>query len=318
MKVFKKVFCAFTLSVLTATVLHAQEKIIVPYPAGGPSDATARIIANSLTQRGTNFIVENIAGATGLVAVNKFLSNPKGQVFQGTQNEIILPVFLNKSAKFKSEDFFPVQYVTQTYLVLAVRKDLPVNNMDEFINLAKTSDKNPLSYGTVGVGSLYHIMGEFLAKKKDIKLNHIPYKGGSPAMQDLIGGQIDFSITPYQTTFDDMVSKGMFKVIGIFSEEKPPTLSKLQSVSSLKGLENFNFSSYAGYFLKRDASEEEKKKYSDLFAAAMKDDKVVNGLSADGRRVLTPTSLKEADAMYTKEIKKYKMLLETVGDVSMN
>lgn len=304
-------------AIVASAGLFAQERILVPYPAGGPSDATGRVVANALNSQGKSFIVENLGGATGLLAVNKFLANPKDQVFQGTQNELILPVLLNKAAKFQSEDFVPVQYVTQTYLVLAVRKNLGVKNFNEFFELAKNRKTNPLSYGTVGVGSLYHVMGEYLAKKKDVALNHIPYKGGAPAMQDLIGGQIDFSITPYQTTFDDMVAKGMFDIIGIFSNDKPPSLSKLQSASSIDGLADFNFSSYAGYFLKRNASEEEKKKYNALFATVMTDEKVQKSLAGDGRRVLPPRSLADVDALYMEEIARYKKLLKTVGPIHM-
>lgn len=295
----------------------AQERILVPYPAGGPSDATARVVANALTSQGKTFIVENLGGATGLLAINKFLANPKDQVFQGTQNELILPVLLNKSVKFKSEDFVPVQYITQTYLVLTVRKGLDVRNFDEFFALAKSRKDNPLSYGTVGVGSLYHVMGEYLSKKKGVPLNHIPYKGSAAAMQDLIGGQIDFSIMPYQTSFDDMVAKGMFQIIGIFSMDKPPSLEKLQAASSVQGLSDFNFSSYSGYFLKRNASDSDKQKYNGLFAAVLTDDNVKKSLSGDGRRVLAPGSLKEVDAMYMEEIARYKKLLKTVGPISL-
>jgi tripartite-type tricarboxylate transporter receptor subunit TctC len=313
---FFKWFVAAGAIIVSANVL-AQERILVPYPAGGPSDATARVVAHSLNSQGKTFIVENLGGATGLLAINKFLANPKDQVFQGTQNELILPVLLNKAVKFKSEEFVPVQYVTQTYLVLAVRKGLNVKNFDEFFALAKSRKDNPLSYGTVGVGSLYHVMGEYLAKKKGVPLNHIPYKGSAPAMQDLIGGQIDFSIMPYQTTFDDMAAKDMFQIIGIFSNDKPPSLSKLQSASSVQGLSDFNFSSYAGYFLKRDASDEDKKKYNALFASVLADDKVKKSLSGDGRRVLAPGPLKAADAMYMEEIARYKKLLEMVGHINL-
>lgn len=313
---FFKWFVAAGAIIVSANVL-AQERILVPYPAGGPSDATARVVAHSLKSQGKTFIVENLGGATGLLAINKFLANPKDQVFQGTQNELILPVLINKAVKFKSEEFVPVQYVTQTYLVLAVRKGLSVKNFDEFFALAKSRKDNPLSYGTVGVGSLYHVMGEYLAKKKGVPLNHIPYKGGAPAMQDLIGGQIDFSIMPYQTTFDDMAAKDMFQIIGIFSNDKPPSLSKLQSASSVQGLSDFNFSSYAGYFLKRNASDEDKKKYNAIFASVLADDNVKKSLSGDGRRVLAPGPLKAADAMYMEEIVRYTKLLEMVGHINL-
>lgn len=313
---FFKWLLAVSAIIVSANAL-AQERILVPYPAGGASDAAARLVANYFTSQGKTFIVENVGGATGLLAINKFLANPKDQVFQGTQNELILPPLLNKAVKFKSEEFVPVQYATQTYLVLTVRKNLGVKNFDEFFALAKSRKDNPLSYGTVGVGSLYHVVGEYLAKKKDVPLNHIPYKGSAPAMQDLIGGQIDFSIMPYQTTFDDMVSKGMFQIIGIFSNDKPPSLEKMQSISNVQGLSDFDFSSYAGYFIKRNASDADKEKYNALFAAALTNDQVKSSLSSDGRRVLPPSSLAAADSMYMNQIARYKKLLEAIGPINL-
>lgn len=294
------------------------ERIIVPYPAGGPSDATGRIFADALNQNGARFIVENVSGATGLIAVNRFLSNPKGQVFQGSQNEVVLPVFVNPSAKFKSEDFVPVQYVTKTHLVIATRKNLGVKNLDEFLALAKKSTDRPLTYGSVGMGSLYHIMGEHLARTKQLKLNHIPYKGSAPVLQDLLGGQIDFSIIPYQTVLDDMREQGKLNIIAVFSKDAPPSLAGVESVPKYKGLESFEFASYTGFYLKSNASEADKSRYNLLFQKAVASDKVKQSLSADGRTVLPPMSPKEAADMYRSEVAKYAQMMGGLKDLQFN
>lgn len=294
------------------------ERIIVPYPAGGPSDATARIFADVLGQSGARFIVENVSGATGLIAVNRFLSNPKGQVFQGSQNEVVLPVFVNPAAKFKPEDFVPVQYVTKTHLVIATRKNLGVKTLDEFLALAKKNADRPLTYGSVGTGSLYHIIGQHLARTKQVKLDHIPYKGAAPALQDLLGGQIDFSIIPYQTSLDDMRDKGMLNIIAVFSKDAPPALAGVESVPKYKGLEQFEFASYTGYYLKSNASEADKSKYNLLFQKAVASDKVKRALSADGRTVLQPMSSKEAADMYRAELAKYAQMMGELKDLQIN
>lgn len=304
---------------LNATAQNMDtERILVPYPAGGPSDATARIFANSLGDAGSRFIVENLGGATGLIAVNKFLANPKGTVFQGTQNEIVLPVLINPAAKFKSEDFLPVQYVTKTHLVIATRNNLGVKTLEDFFALAKKRDADPLSYGSVGVGSLYHIMGEYLARSKQIKFNHIPYKGAAAALQDLLGGQIDFSIIPYQTSLDGMRDKGMLNLIAVFSKDAPDTLASVELVTNHKGLENFEFASFAGYYVRSNASEADKAKYHSLFSKAVASDKVKSALSADGRTVLPPMSVKAAGDMHRSEITKYTKMLSELKDIKFN
>lgn len=294
------------------------ERIIVPYPAGGPSDATGRTFANALGDAGSRFIVENISGATGLVAVNKFLANPKGQVFQGSQNEVVLPVLLNPAAKFKSEEFLPVQYVTKTHLVIATRKNLGVKTLDDFFALAKKREADPLTYGSVGVGSLYHIVGEYLARTKQIKFNHIPYKGSAPALQDLLGGQIDFSIIPYQTSLDDMRDKGMLNIIAVFSKDVPDTLAGVEPVTRHKGLEGFEFASFTGFYLKSNASEADIAKYHALFSKAVASDKVKSALSADGRTVMPPMSVKDAGDTYRMEIAKYTKMLNELKDIKFN
>lgn len=304
---------------LNATAQNiGTERILVPYPAGGPSDATARTFANAISDAGSPFIVENLGGATGLLAVNKFLANPAGLVFQGSQNELVLPIFINPAAKFKSEDFLPVQYVTKTHLVLITRKSLGVKTLDDFFALAKKREADPLTYGSVGVGSLYHVVGEYLARTKQIKFNHIPYKGGAPVMQDLLGGQIDFTINPYQPAMDSMRDKGLLNIIAVFSKDAPDTLIGVDVVSNYKGLEKFEFASLAGYFLKSNASEADKSKYQSLFSKAVASDKVKSALSADGRSVLPPMSVKAAGDMYRAEITKYTKMLNELKDIKFN
>lgn len=293
----------------------APERIIVPYPAGGPSDATARVFADALGDAGSPFIVENIGGATGLVAITKFLADPKGQVFQGSQNEVILPVLVNPAARFRSEDFAPVQYVTRTHLVLATRKGLGVKTLEEFLALARTRQANPLTYGSVGVGSLYHIIGEYLAHAKQLKFNHIPYRGSAPVLQDLLGGQIDFSIIPYQTGLDEMRSKGMLEFVAVFSKEVPATLNGLESVTQTSGLESFEFASLTGYYLKSNAPDDDKARYNALFSKAVETSRVRNALSADGRTVMPAMSTQGAAEIFLAEIAKYRRMVEELKDI---
>ncbi len=159
--------------------------LMVPYPAGGPSDAIARIFNAQLGKElGQQVLVENLGGVSGALAAQKVLAAPADGhlVFQGSPNEVILAPLANAAVKLKAEDFRLVHPVADAVMVFVTRKDLPVNTVDDLIALARKSPDKPLSYGSVGVGSLYHLILENVQAETGIKLTHIPYKGNAPLL----------------------------------------------------------------------------------------------------------------------------------------
>jgi tripartite-type tricarboxylate transporter receptor subunit TctC len=137
--------------------------LMVPYPAGGPSDAIARIFFNPLGKElGQQVLVENLGGVSGALAAQKVLAAPNDgyYVFQGSPNEVILSPLANAAVKLKAEDFRLVHPVADAVMVFVTRKDLGVNTVDELIALARKSADKPLTYGSVGMGSLYHLILE--------------------------------------------------------------------------------------------------------------------------------------------------------------
>ena len=170
--------------------------LMVPYPAGGPSDATARIFTVPLGKAlGQQVVVENLGGVSGAMAAQKVLAAPADgyYLFQGSPNEIILAPLANAAVKLKAEDFRMVHPVAEAVMVFVARKDLPANSVDELIALARKSPDKPLSYGSVGIGSLYHLILEKVQLDTGVKLMHAPYKGNAPLLQDIGGGQVDFA-----------------------------------------------------------------------------------------------------------------------------
>src|SRR5690606_1701250 len=174
--------------------------LMVPYPAGGPSDAIGRIFNVALAKElGQTVLVENLGGASGAIAAQKVLAAPADgyYLFQGSPNEVILSPLANAAVKLKTEDFRLVAPVAESVMVFVVRKDLPVNNVDELIALARKSEGKPLTYGSVGIGSLYHLILENVQKVAGVNLTHAPYKGNAPLLQDIGGGQVDFAVLVY-------------------------------------------------------------------------------------------------------------------------
>src|SRR5688572_30135297 len=148
--------------------------LMVPYPAGGPSDAAARIFTVPLGKElGQQVVVENLGGVAGAIAAQKVLAAPADgyYIFQGSPNEVILSPLANAAVKLKTEDFRLVQPTADAVMVFVARKDLPANNVDELIALARKSPDKPLSYGSVGIGSLYHLILEKMQQQTGIRLN---------------------------------------------------------------------------------------------------------------------------------------------------
>jgi tripartite-type tricarboxylate transporter receptor subunit TctC len=134
--------------------------LLVPYPAGGLSDSIARAISAALGRAlNQQVIVDNLGGVSGSLAAQKVLNAPADghMIFLGSPNEVILSPMVNAAVKLRAEDFRMLGQVAVNPLVLLTRSTLPVRNVDEFIAYAKTQDKG-LSYGSVGMGSMYHLL----------------------------------------------------------------------------------------------------------------------------------------------------------------
>ena len=293
--------------------------LMVPYPAGGPSDTAARILAGPIGDAlGTHVVVENVGGATGTIAAARVLNaKADGAIFfQGTQNELIIPPLTNKAVRFQPDAFENLLPISFTPLVLLVRSDLPVNTMHEFLKQAATRDEShSYTYGSVGVGSLYHLMTEYMGKLMNIPLTHVPYTGTAPVVQALMGGQIDFSIMPFQASMLEMVKAGRFKALAVTSPKKPAILAHLPSISEVPALSRFDFASYAGYFVKKGTPPDIKEKLNKAIGATLLDQNIVSRLEAEGRMMLKPMSLDQAATAYADEVARYRELIRVTGYV---
>jgi len=290
--------------------------LVVPYPAGGPSDAAARIFAEAIGKDVTQpVIVDNISGGTGLLGANKVLSAPAdGYTFlHGSPNEVILAPLLNPSARYKPTDFKYVQPTTEATIVLLARNGLEAKNLDELIELSR-KNKAPLSYATVGIDSLYHLMGDAMAKRTGADLLHVPYKGSAPAVQDVAGGQVDFAILPFQVIMEGMARQGRLKILTSFSRNLPPTLKNVPKIDASKLLPDFEYSIGAGYLLRKDVPVEMVDRLRAAVGHALRQPEVRSRLENEGRAVLQPFATQAAaDEYQVAELTHYTKLLKEAG-----
>ncbi|WP_161495412.1 tripartite tricarboxylate transporter substrate binding protein [Bradyrhizobium sacchari] len=188
------------LATLAATPVLAQTaswpsrllKIVVPLPPGGVMDGLTRVVADRLAQRlGQSVIVENKPGANGMIAASAVAgADPDGYTILSTMSSIVQNVSLHKSPSYKMSDLLPLAPLGRLPIAFIVPKTLGVTTLREFIGKARSSSK-PLSYGTYGLGSSAHIIGEVLMKNTGIKLLQVPYRGEAPALTAILAGEVD-------------------------------------------------------------------------------------------------------------------------------
>jgi tripartite-type tricarboxylate transporter receptor subunit TctC len=194
----KNIFIAAALAVFasTATAQSFPSKpvrILVGFGAGGATDIVARTLAQSLTADWKqNVLVENRAGASGMIAAEMTAkAPPDGYTLMITPQTslAVAPALYGKAPYDTMRDFTPITLTGYTPLLMVVHPSFPVKNFKEFIALAKKS-KEPITFGSGGVGSSPHMAGELMASQLGIKITHVPYKGENPALADTVGGQI--------------------------------------------------------------------------------------------------------------------------------
>jgi tripartite-type tricarboxylate transporter receptor subunit TctC len=208
-------------------------KIIVPYPAGGNADAIARLISGKIAANlGQSLVIENKAGAGGTIGTQQAARSPgDGYTFLMTPNAVVnLTPLLRKVPYDPATDLLPVAMMSSSYGLVAARKDLPANTMAEFIALAK-KEPGKLTFGSVGPGTATHINGEIVHLKAGIKLTHVPYKGSSESLADLLGGRIDVIYDPVALA---QIKAGNLKALAVTSPERHPELPAVPTLREQK------------------------------------------------------------------------------------
>ncbi|MGO4392492.1 tripartite tricarboxylate transporter substrate binding protein [Variovorax sp. M-6] len=290
--------------------------LMVPYPAGGPSDAAARIFTVPLGKElGQQVIVENLGGVAGALAAQKVLAAPADghYLFQGSPNEVILAPLANAAVKLKAEDFRLVHPVTDAVMVVVARKELPANNIDELIALARKSGDKPLTYGSVGIGSLYHLILEDVQHRTGIRLIHAPYKGNAPLLQDIGGGQVDFAVLVYSAGMGAMADQGRLKVIGQLGAQRSELLKNVPTVSEGKELKDFSFQIWSGFMVPKNTPEDVVQRLHKAIGATLKDPGVRSKLAAQTQLAAPPMTLAESAKFYENETARYRAIAKSIN-----
>jgi tripartite-type tricarboxylate transporter receptor subunit TctC len=201
--------------------------VIVPFSAGGPIDTVARIMSPGLSQQlGQPIIIENVGGAGGMTGDARLAhADPDGYTFGfGNQATHIFSQFIYRKPLYDPfKDFASIGLVVSNSKVLVVRKDLPVNNLQEFVAYAR-KNQDKMQYGSAGGGSATQIACVLLNDKIGApNVIHVPYRGTNLAMQDLIAGRIDY-LCDITSTSQSQIQAGRIKAIAVLAKDRSPGL----------------------------------------------------------------------------------------------
>jgi len=206
--------------------------MIVPFPPGPALDLVARLVAKKIEgPLGQSIVIENRTGANGTIgsaAVAR--ARPDGEtLLAATAGTHVTSVHLMKSLPYDPiRDFTPIVAAVEPVTCLAIHPSLPVNSVPELIAYAKARP-HQLSFGSSGVGSVFHLMGELFNETAGVKINHVPYRGVAPAMQDLIGGHIPLVFISVANA-DAAAKAGQVKILAVL---EPSRYAKLPDVPSM-------------------------------------------------------------------------------------
>jgi tripartite-type tricarboxylate transporter receptor subunit TctC len=284
-------------------------RFIVPFAAGGGSDIFARLISEPVSQQlGQSLIVENKPGGGGVVAAD-FVSKaaPDGYtLLMATPGTQLTNPFLFKSLPYDPNAFVPVAPLFEAANVLVVNPQVPANNVNELIALAK---KEPLNFSSAGLGSSSHLSGEMFKLMAGVDMTHVPYRGSAPAMTDLVGGRVHLPIDTISTVLP-YIRSGALRALGTGGAQPHPALPGVPTIGeSLAGFE----SGAINYVLAPPGTSPEiVATLAQAFSAALADTATMARVSETGYTILTDTP-EQLAARIARDQKKWRHVIETAG-----
>jgi tripartite-type tricarboxylate transporter receptor subunit TctC len=279
----------------TAGAAHAQEwptrpvTLVVTFAAGSGDDLVARSIAPRLSELlGQQVVIENVGGAGGMTGASRVAkAAPDGyQIVLGGTGTFAANQTLYKQPLYNAvTDFKPVVLIAEQPMVLIARKELPVENLKDFIPYAKANQAK-MQFGSGGPGSATHLACVLLNSTIGVNVTHVPYRSAALAFQDVIGGRIDY-VCPITGTAISVIESKQVKALALLSKNRTPILPNLATADE-QGLANFDAYIWNGLFLPKDTPDAIAKKLHDVTVEAMNTPAIQERIKEIGGSVVAP------------------------------
>ena len=287
--------------------------MLVGFPPGGANDIVARIFANKLSEElGQPVLVENRPGNAGVIgaeAVAKAAPDGYTLYLGSTGTNSIAPALTSKMPYDPVTGLTPVSLVGSTPSCLVVNANVPAQNVREFVALAK-AQPGKLSYASSGNGTTLHLGGELFKLIAGVDLIHIPYKGNAPALNDVIGGQVDMIISALPPALP-IAKAGKVRILGVTALERLPSAPELPTVAE-QGLPGYEIGTWYGVFATGGSPPEAIDRIAAALRRAVADAKVREQIGAQG---IEPASSTPAEfrAFVASEMAKWAKVVKAAG-----
>ncbi len=288
-------------------------KLVVAYPAGGPTDVIARIVAQDISgPLGQNVVVENVAGAAGALGtrqVAKAEADGHTITFGNNQTHGNNMFMLKEPGYDAVKDFAPLAGVGAFEHVFVTRKDLPVKGIQDVVKLAKDKP-GELNYGSTGLGSGSHLSTELFMARTGTKMTHVPYRGAAPLVQDMMGGRIDIANSTLSSVIGQIQS-GDLKGVAIGSAKRNPKLPDVPTLQE-QGIQGADAASWTAFFAPAGIPAPARDRLSREIIASLRKPETLAALDKIGFtvQIIEPDAFR---AYQTKEIEVWTEIARTAG-----
>lgn len=274
--------------------------MVVPFSAGGPTDTVARSLAEAMRPTlGETVVVENKGGAGGTIGVSHVArSKPDGHTILLMHIGFSTAQSLYKDPGYKSESFEPIGLVLDVPMTIIARSDFPANNITELVEYVK-ANKDKVSLANAGIGAASHLCGTMFMNALGIDLLTIPYKGTGPAMNDLLGKQVDI-MCDQTTNTTQHIKAGTVKAFAVTSKDRVPTLPDLPTMQE-SGFDGFEVGIWHGLWAPKGTPQPALDKLQAALQAGLKDKAFQDRMAGLGANLLPDRANPEALAAHVNQ-----------------
>ncbi|THJ30467.1 tripartite tricarboxylate transporter substrate binding protein [Lampropedia aestuarii] len=288
-------------------------RLIVPFPPGGGTDILSRLLAQKLSEKNQwTVIIDNRPGAGGTIGISEAVrAQPTGyDIVMGQKDNLVLGYYLYSGLPWNPEkDLTPVAHVAYAPLLIATAADGRFKTLDDVIAAAKAAP-GQITYGTPGLGTGLHINGVMFEKAAGIALNHVPYKGSSPALLDTVSGHVDLLMSTVPSAMAQ-IKAGKLRPLAVTSAQRSSSLPDVPTVAEL-GLQNFDNSTWFGLFGPKHLPESIALELNTQVNQLLADPSIQQAILAQGAEPKA-MSMTDFDVFFRKDFKDAKATVEALG-----
>lgn len=296
-----------------------QITLMVPWPAGAPSDAMARKLQPHLQKSlGQNVIVDNLGGAGGTLGVAKAMQQAADghTILVGTPTELVLSPLTIPATRYKAEDFSLIGSFGRVPYVLCCRSSLPQTSLADIVAQAGKGGA-PLTVGNIGAGSLMHLMALDFEKVTGLKVTHVPYRGLPPMLQDALASQLDLVFLPLAGSIVATIEQGRIRPLGVTTQKPSRLFPQFAPMASAHAkFERFDYDVWGGLLVRSETPAAAQERLHQWWTEATADAEFLAWSRSTGSDPLPVMPLAEARSFYARDVARYTALLKAFPEAA--